>query len=320
MPRYPKSLSQRWPPLATLLVGVFSFIFFLAAWEGTVRVLNIAPFLIPTPSAVARALYVGFTTNPTGSGSYLFAAVSTYAAALAAFALSGVLGVLCAILLAHSALGERIVMPYIVAFQTLPRIAIAPLFIIWFGHGALSKVTLATLVAFFPVLVNALVGFKSTGRGRLELMRSLKASWAQTFWLVQLPGATPYIFAGLDIALVFSILGVIVAEFVGGQEGLGVLILQSHFAIDVAGVFSVFVVLVIVGLAPRSPPACGSAFPFLGRSPERQGTMKKRLYENEKDSPCVRNRFAASLHRLSPSPSDAVAGAGEGPAGPGFRR
>ena len=142
-------------------------------------------------------------------------------------------------------------MPYIVAFQTLPRIAIAPLFIIWFGHGALSKVTLATLVAFFPVLVNALVGFKSTGRGRLELMRSLKASWAQTFWLVQLPGATPYIFAGLDIALVFSILGVIVAEFVGGQEGLGVLILQSHFAIDVAGVFSVFVVLVIVGLALR---------------------------------------------------------------------
>jgi len=251
MPRYPKSLSQRWPPLATLSVSVFSFIFFLAAWEGTVRVLNIAPFLIPTPSAVARALYVGFTTNPTGSGSYLFAAVSTYAAALAAFALSGVLGVLCAILLAHSALGERIVMPYIVAFQTLPRIAIAPLFIIWFGHGALSKVTLATLVAFFPVLVNALVGFKSTGRGRLELMRSLKASWAQTFWLVQLPGATPYIFAGLDIALVFSILGVIVAEFVGGQEGLGVLILQSHFAIDVAGVFSVFVVLVIVGLALR---------------------------------------------------------------------
>src|SRR5207245_4237555 len=96
---------------------------------------------------------------------------------------------------------------------------------------------------------NALVGFKSTGRGRLELMRSLKASWAQTFWLVQLPGATFYIFAGLDIALVFSILGVIVAEFVGGQEGLGVLILQSHFAIDVAGVFCVFVVLVMCCLS-----------------------------------------------------------------------
>src|SRR5207237_5358313 len=171
MPRYPKSLSQRWPPLATLLVSVFSFLFFLAAWEATVRVLNIAPFLIPTPSAVARALYVGFTTNPTGSGSYLFAAVSTYAAALAAFALSGVLGVLCAILLAHSALGERIVMPYIVTFQTLPRIAIAPLFIIWFVHGALSKVTLVTLFAFFPVLVIPLVGFKLIMLGALDVLR-----------------------------------------------------------------------------------------------------------------------------------------------------
>src|SRR2546428_10326610 len=110
-------------------------------------------------------------------------------------------------------------MPFFVTFQPLPRIAIAPLFIIWFGHGALSKVTLATLVAFFPVLVNALVGFKSTGRGRLELMRSLKASWAQTFWLVQPPGATPYNFARLGIALGFSILRVLGAEFVGGQAG-----------------------------------------------------------------------------------------------------
>src|SRR5438876_7439040 len=119
MPRYPKSPSQPWPPLSTLLVSVFSFIFFLAAWKATVRVLNIAPFLIPTPSAVARALYVGFTTNPTRSGSYLFAAVSTYAAALAAFALSGVLGVLCAILLARCALGECIVMFYFVPFAVL---------------------------------------------------------------------------------------------------------------------------------------------------------------------------------------------------------
>jgi len=228
-----------------------SFAVFLALWEGLVRALQVPTFLVPTPSAVVRALYVGFSVHPTGSGSYLTAAAATYAAAITAFLVAGALGVSSAILLSHWAFAERVGMPYIVAFQTLPRIAIAPLFIIWFGHGTLSKVTLASLVAFFPVLVNALVGFKATGRSRLELMRSLRASALQTFWLVELPGALPYIFAGLDIALVFSILGVIVTEFVGGQEGLGVLILQSHFAIDVAGVFSVFVVLVVLGLISR---------------------------------------------------------------------
>ena len=224
---------------------------FLLVWEVLVRLLSVPTFLVPTPTAVARALYVGFVVNPTGSGSYMAASISTYTASLLAFAIASVLGVGVALLLSQSPTVEQVVMPYIVGFQTLPRIAIAPLFIIWFGQGIVAKTILAAVVAFFPVLVNSLVGLTAVPRNRLELMRSLKASRWQTFWKVQLPGSLPYVFAGLDVALVFSILGALVAEFVGGQEGLGVLILQAHFTLDVAGVFAVFVVLVVIGLALR---------------------------------------------------------------------
>lgn len=231
--------------------NVLSLAVLVGVWEAAVRLLSVPSFLVPPPSAVARALWIGFVVNPFGTGSYLAASISTYSAALVAFGLAAVFGVAVALVLAQSRRIEESVMPYIVGFQTLPRIAIAPLFIIWFGQGMLAKTILAAVVAFFPVLVNALVGLTSVPRSRLELMRALKASRWQTFWLVQLPGALPYVFAGLDVALVFSILGAIVAEFVGGQDGLGVLILQAHFTLDVSGVFAVFVILIVIGLALR---------------------------------------------------------------------
>jgi NitT/TauT family transport system permease protein len=156
-----------------------------------------------------------------------------------------------ALVLARWAWLERTVKPYIVAFQTLPRIAIAPLFLIWFGQGRLPKVLLATLVAFFPVMVNTLAGLKSSPPEWLEWMHAHGASSWQTFRHVKVWSALPFIFAGLEVALVFSILGVVVTEFVGASEGLGVLILQSHYAVDVAGVFSVFVILVTFGLLLR---------------------------------------------------------------------
>jgi NitT/TauT family transport system permease protein len=233
------------------MTGPALLVLFVLVWEFLLRVLSVPAFLVPTPSAVARALYVGFVVNPLGSGSYLAASLSTYVAALMAFGVAAILGVALALLLSQSARVEETFMPYIVGFQTLPRIAIAPLFIIWFGNGTLAKTVLATVVAFFPVLINALVGLTSVPRNRLELMRALRATRWQTFWLVQLPGSLPYIFAGLDVALVFSILGVLVAEFVGGQDGLGVLILQAHFTLDVAGVFAIFVILIVIGLALR---------------------------------------------------------------------
>jgi NitT/TauT family transport system permease protein len=136
----------------------------------------------------------------------------------------------------------------VLALQTVPKVAIAPLLIIWFGFGLQSKVLTAALIAFFPVLVNVIAGLRSVDPRRLMLMRALQASPWQTFRKVRLPSMLPYLFAGLEIAMVFSIIGVIVGEFIGSSVGLGVMIIQRQGTIDVAGVFSVLIYLSLLGL------------------------------------------------------------------------
>ena len=131
--------------------------------------------------------------------------------------------------------------------------------IVWFGLGLTSKVVNAALVAFFPLMVNTIVGLRSAEEDRINLMRSLAATPLQIFWMLQLPNALPYIFAGLEIAMIFALIGAIVAEFVGAQAGLGMLIQSMNFSMDVAGQFSVLLILSILGLDPqqhhrRHPP------------------------------------------------------------------
>jgi NitT/TauT family transport system permease protein len=128
-------------------------------------------------------------------------------------------------------------------------VAIAPLFIIWFGFGMTSKVMMAGIIAFFPILVNVIAGLRSTDAQQMELMRSIRASRWQIFKMVQLPNALPMIFAGLHIAAIFSILGAIVGEFVGSRQGLGNLILQMNINLDTAGVFAALVCLSAMGIA-----------------------------------------------------------------------
>src|SRR5207249_11818717 len=152
-------------------------------------------------------------------------------------------------LIAQFRVVERTFYPYLVALQTLPKIAIAPLIIVWFGFGISSKVIIAATVAFFPVLVNVIVGLKTVDAPKLDLMRSLSATRWQTFRFVTFPNALPFVFAGLDIAVVFSVLGAIVGEFVGSQRGLGNLILQFNTALDIAGMFAVLLLLAALGVA-----------------------------------------------------------------------
>ena len=237
--------------LRRFLFTIGSLIVFVILWEVVLRILKIQSFLVPRPAEVLDALMTSLERRPTGRGSLIGASWSTYSAAMMAFANATALGFVVALALARWGWLERTVKPYIVAFQTLPRIAIAPLFLIWFGQGLMSKVLLATLVAFFPVMVNTLAGLKTSPPEWLEWMRIHGASSWQIFRHVKLWSALPFIFAGLEVALVFSILGVVVTEFVGAADGLGVLILQSHYAADVAGVFSVFVILVTFGLLLR---------------------------------------------------------------------
>jgi NitT/TauT family transport system permease protein len=220
---------------------------FLAAWEGIVWLFAIPLFILPAPSAIFFALWNGIT-----SGLYLDHVWITLAETLLGFALGSALAFAFGISVALSRRVEYFLYPFIVMFQAMPKVALAPLIIIWFGLGLTSKVVSASLVAFFPLMVNTIVGLRSADDDRINLMRSLAATRGQIFWMLQLPNAMPYIFAGLEIAMIFALIGAIVAEFVGAQSGLGMLMQSMNFTMDVAGQFSVLLILSVVGLLLNS--------------------------------------------------------------------
>jgi NitT/TauT family transport system permease protein len=219
------------------------FVVFVGLWEGIVRWLEVPPFIAPAPSAVLASLVGGLRSRL-----YLEHFLITLYETLLGFLIAAVSGIVIGAIIAQFRLVEQTMYPYLVALQTLPKIAIAPLIIVWFGFGISSKVVIAAMVGFFPVLVNVIVGLKTIDQSKLDLMRSLNATRWQTFRLVKLPNALPFVFAGLDIAIVFSVLGAIVGEFVGAQRGLGNLILQFNFGLDIAGVFAVMILLSIMGV------------------------------------------------------------------------
>jgi len=221
----------------------FLFVAVVALWESGVRIWRVPNYLVPAPSTVMQALAGGIR-----SGLFLTNSWVTVYEALFGFVIAALAGIFLGAVIAQFRLVERTIYPYLVALQTLPKIAVAPLIIVWFGFGLSSKVIIAATVAFFPVLVNVIVGLKTVDQAKLDLMRSLSATPWQTFRLVTFPNALPFVFAGLDIAIVFSVLGAIVGEFVGAQQGLGNLILQFNVSLDIAGVFAVLALLSVLGV------------------------------------------------------------------------
>jgi NitT/TauT family transport system permease protein len=215
----------------------------LLVWEGLIRGLSVPAFILPAPSGIFVALYRGIASRL-----YLDHIGVTVAETLMGFVLGSALAFTLGIAVALSRRIEYFLYPFIVMFQAMPKVALAPLIIVWCGLGITSKVVSAALVAFFPLMVNTIVGLRSAEEDRINLMRSLAASRWQIFWMLQLPNAMPYIFAGLEIAMIFALIGAIVGEFVGAQSGLGMLIQSMNFTMDVAGQFSVLLILSVLGL------------------------------------------------------------------------
>jgi NitT/TauT family transport system permease protein len=215
----------------------------LVAWEVLVRFFNVPAFILPTPSNIFVALYRGIASRL-----YIDHIWITLAETLLGFVFGTALAFALGVAVALSRPVEYFLYPFIVMFQAMPKVALAPLIIIWFGLGLTSKVVSAALVAFFPLMVNTIVGLRSAEEDKINLMRSLAATRGQIFWMLQLPNALPYIFAGLEIAMIFALIGAIVAEFVGAQSGLGMLIESMNFTMDVAGQFSVLLILSLLGL------------------------------------------------------------------------
>jgi NitT/TauT family transport system permease protein len=220
------------------------FVIFIAVWETIIRGLDVPSYLVPAPSAVAGAFWRGFT-----EAHYLTHAAITGFQAVSGFIAGSLLGLAIGTLVVVFPIAERIVYPYVVALQTVPKVAVAPLIIVWFGFGMESKIVIVALVSLFPVLVNVIAGLKAVDQDRLDLMSALGASRWQILRYLRLPNALPFVFAGLNTAIVFSVIGAIVGEFVGANKGIGFLILQANFALDIAAAFALFVVLSIMGVA-----------------------------------------------------------------------
>jgi NitT/TauT family transport system permease protein len=202
----------------------------------------VSRLILPRPSQVAVSLWNGLE-----SGIYWSHLLSTVRATVGGFLLAAVTAVAIAGLLTSIPRAERILLPFIIAFQTVPKIAIAPLVILWLGFDDVGKTIIVTIVCFFPILVNALQGLRMRDRSQLELFQSLGASRWQLFRFVRIPNSLPYLFAGFHVAILFALIGAIVAEFVGSRAGLGFLMLQSRAQFDVPGFFAILIILMVIG-------------------------------------------------------------------------
>lgn len=235
-----------------LVLSPILLVVMLAVWEGGVRFFQIPSYMLPRVSNVLFGLYQGFAISPLSRGGYWLNGGVTLAEVLLGFVIGCTIGLVLGIVISQIRLLDATLRPYIVAFQCLPKVAIAPIIIMWFGYDITSKVVMVALLTFFPLLVNSMAGFHGVDLDRIELLRSLSATRWQIFWKVKFPSAMPFIFAGLDIAAVFAVVGAIVGEFVGAQLGLGVQILSMNAQMDTAGSFSVCIVLALMGLALNS--------------------------------------------------------------------
>ena len=213
----------------------------LALWEVLVRTTKIPDFILPPP----MDLYTALTANV-----YVIAIHSgvTFAEAVGGFALSFILGVGFAISVVYSRHLQNTIYPLIVILYAMPKSALAPLMVIWIGYGLLSKMSIAFLVAFFPIVVNTVVGLKEIEPELLDLARINRASQFDIFTKIRLPNSLPYLFAGVKVAIILSVTGAIVAEFVAANRGLGYLIMQALYSLDTALTLVILFILALLSL------------------------------------------------------------------------
>src|SRR3954470_12706251 len=220
---------------------VFFLVFLVVFWDIVIRVFKIPPYQIPAPKDVVITLW---QEGPM----LLREAWPTTVATVWGFLLSAAFGIPVAMLIAGSRTVESYVYPLLVFSQSIPKIAIAPLFVVWFGFGMLPKVLSAFLLGFFPVVVSAVQGFKSVEPDMLDLARAMEANRIQIFRMVSLPHAMPAIFAGLKVSITLAVVGAVVGEFVGSNSGIGFVLQRSIGNFELPTMFAALVVLSLIGV------------------------------------------------------------------------
>jgi NitT/TauT family transport system permease protein len=213
----------------------------LAVWEAGTRMLGVPAFLLPPPSAIG----VSFIAN---APLLLFHGWITTAEILLGFALSIVVGIPLALAIFLWPVFSRAILPLLVSSQAMPKVAVAPLLLVWFGFGLLPKVLIAFLIAFFPIVINTAVGLASIEPEKIYLARSMGFGATATFFKIRLPNALPAIFGGLKISITLAVVGAVVGEFVGGDAGLGYLLMVANGSMDTQLLFAGIVALTVLGV------------------------------------------------------------------------
>ncbi len=214
----------------------------LAAWEALVRLFGVPAFLLPGPSAIAGAFWESRDLLLRHAGPTASEAVLGFLAAVVAGALSG-------LLINRSALAERSLYPWLVVSQTLPTVAIAPILVTWLGYGQLPKVLVVTLFCFFPITVATVDGLRATDPDLVRLMRSFGATRWRIFFMVEAPGALPFLFGGVRLAVTYCVIGAVVGEWVGSSEGLGFLMIQDKAQFEIPRLFAEISLLSVMGVS-----------------------------------------------------------------------
>jgi NitT/TauT family transport system permease protein len=231
-----KVYESSWFAMSVTLIGI------LLVWYSATEISKVPAYLLPKPVAVA----IAFTSN---WRMLLQETWATFREVIGGFAISIAVAIPLALLVVYSQAAERFINPILIVSQAVPKIAIAPLFLVWFGFGEFPKMLIAALIAFFPMLISATVGLKSIDPEMLNLARAMGASATKTFWKVRLPIALPNFFAGFKLAITFSVIGAVVGEFVGGDHGVGYLIQLASGSQRTDLLFAGLILLSAMGLA-----------------------------------------------------------------------
>jgi NitT/TauT family transport system permease protein len=222
-------------PSALVILGL------VVLWQVAVDAIPIKEYILPSPWAALKAFA---RPNYQWTANFL----ATFYAVIGAFVLSAVLGVALAIAIVWNNMLMRTIMPVLVLFNTLPKVALAPLFVLWLGYGIWPNIVIGTTIAFFPMVVNTAVGLASAEPEMLDLVRALRASRWQVFLKIRFPNAVPYIFTGLKLNATMSVIGAIVGEFVASERGLGALIIAGGVTLETPSIFASLILIAVLGL------------------------------------------------------------------------
>jgi NitT/TauT family transport system permease protein len=220
---------------------LLAFVAFLLLWEGAVVAFHVRPFVLPRPSQVAVALVAE-------AGQLVPAALVTAEEIVLGFLLAVAIAVPLAVVLVSSQWVENTLFPLIVSAQLIPKVALAPLLTVWLGLGIMTKLTVAFLLSFFPILIDTMIGLKSVETGKLLLARSMGAAAHDMFFKIRLPSALPNLFGGMKVASTLAVVGAIVGEFIGANAGLGNVLLIANSNYDMVMVFAGITYLTAVGM------------------------------------------------------------------------